>query len=52
MILFLVSKTSKRSFHQPTFLTPMHVAVTPHKGRRNEVALGGAERNQESVQAV
>lgn len=28
MILFLVSKTSKRSFHQPTFLIPMHVAVT------------------------
>ena len=52
MILFLVSKTSKRSFHQPTFLIPMHVAATPHKGRRNEVALGGAERNQESVQAV
>ena len=30
----------------------MHVAVMPHKGRKNEVALGGAERNQESVQTV
>lgn len=30
----------------------MHVAVTPHKGRKNEVALGGAERNQESVRKV
>lgn len=47
MILFLASKTSKRSFHQPIFLIPTHAAVTPHKRRKNEVALGGAERNQE-----
>lgn len=52
MILFLVSKTSKWGFHQPIFHIPMHVAGTPHKGRKNEVALGGAERNQESVRTV
>lgn len=53
MILFLVSKTSKRSFHQPTFLIPMHCCCNAApQGQEGMAALGGAERNQESVQAV